>query len=838
MQLDVMEVRREYVRDLPQEDFQLLLSILGKSPSPLQRMLELRKVTGDYTFSVRQVLQILGQLEQAAEKETAFRLLLSRITDQEKLHVATHFLGASSYNRVLQHVGPLLLFNDHQPSGLYRLELDRTDDRKTLLKLFSLARHHPGCSILSIAKLGSLGELDACQTAGSAAQGREKLLLRGRFVMRFRFHRNLQLLQDWSEAEDLQSDLTLLAPGRITAADRQLEEEIIEADWNRRLEEEEVDADNAAQSESMKRTFQWLLGVSSVDSLSAVKEGEGGDQLSDKDMQRVMSWLPAGVGSEALIERSWKPIRTRKGKIKNFGRSNELCFRADDVIMVDFLCEESPTQAPYDHQDCDKVPGEQVSETTMSPSELSESHKSGLLWIRETEGNNGTWIKRYFRFAKIPKGTQQELQIQAHEQEQGQEQAAKQLQPQGDHSDSRPSPPHCSAMGIFTASDASEDDLQLVVAVANVSEAHLVSDSEADKRGVPEHKFAFQVVVQEEENERNEAETSANVPPTSTSYLLCADSLPEAEQWLTQLHKLMHLERAQRPGPDLADDSQLSTEIVESKRHRAATTNTTQQEPKFDDRWIDTSSRLDRILKLMMTKSHAQSYSYSSSTRTFYRRNQVNAVKSLQAHVRRLIAMAEATKRRRASEHARGLNGYQPHEHKWVGTLDPLANLQENVEVFSPRSSNWELRKKMESQDILRRNLYRKTRLLRNVLKMKTTELKLELQRHGLGQDGEKHELVSRLQRHLSSGTKDFVHPEDQQRASPISSTRSSHNEVSLLELEHQHSSLSWSISLPPLAVSPRPPLSSRSVPSGSHSPAFHVPGARTPVRLDPLLYL
>eukprot|EP00960_Hanusia_phi_P048780 759154-Hanusia_phi.AAC.6 len=55
------------------------------------------------------------------------------------------------------------------------------------------------------------------------------------------------------------------------------------------------------------------------------------------------------------------------------------------------------------------------------------------------------------------------------------------------------------------------------------------------KRGVPEHKFAFQVVVQEEENERNEAETSANVPPTSTSYLLCADSLPEAEQWLTQV---------------------------------------------------------------------------------------------------------------------------------------------------------------------------------------------------------------------------------------------------------------------------------------------------------------
>eukprot|EP00960_Hanusia_phi_P048779 759154-Hanusia_phi.AAC.5 len=56
------------------------------------------------------------------------------------------------------------------------------------------------------------------------------------------------------------------------------------------------------------------------------------------------------------------------------------------------------------------------------------------------------------------KGTQQELQIQAHEQEQGQEQAAKQLQPQGDHSDSRPSPPHCSAMGIFSRSKRSTAD--------------------------------------------------------------------------------------------------------------------------------------------------------------------------------------------------------------------------------------------------------------------------------------------------------------------------------------------------------------------------------------------
>eukprot|EP00960_Hanusia_phi_P048782 759154-Hanusia_phi.AAC.8 len=148
----------------------------------------------------------------------------------------------------------------------------------------------------------------------------------------------------------------------------------------------------------------------------------------------------------------------------------------------------------------------------------------------------------------------------------------------------------------------------------------------------------------------------------------------------------------------------------------------------------------------------------------------------------------------------------------------------------------------MESQDILRRNLYRKTVGDLADLVVALTAPAAASEERAQDEDDRTQARAAAPRTwagwHLSSGTKDFVHPEDQQRASPISSTRSSHNEVSLLELEHQHSSLSWSISLPPLAVSPRPPLSSRSVPSGSHSPAFHVPGARTPVRLDPLLYL
>ena len=116
----------------------------------------------------------------------------------------------------------------------------------------------------------------------------------------------------------MQTDLTLLAPGRIPLADRQVEEEVMEADLEKRLEAVEEAAD-ASQVEMIRRftctktsscslpspralprTFQWLLGVSSVESLTPLKEVE---QQQDDSWQRVLvslSWFDELPSSSTL----------------------------------------------------------------------------------------------------------------------------------------------------------------------------------------------------------------------------------------------------------------------------------------------------------------------------------------------------------------------------------------------------------------------------------------------------------------------------------------------------------------------------------------------------------
>lgn len=59
-------------------------------------------------------------------------------------------------------------------------------------------------------------------------------------------------MPDLLQAEDMQTDLTLLAPGRIPLADRQVEEEVMEAEMERRLEAVEEAAD-ASQVEMIRR---------------------------------------------------------------------------------------------------------------------------------------------------------------------------------------------------------------------------------------------------------------------------------------------------------------------------------------------------------------------------------------------------------------------------------------------------------------------------------------------------------------------------------------------------------------------------------------------------------